>query len=221
MGKTTENQRVFFQLELGCSIEDDFEGLRELSKIIRKLSAKANGEVTILWDDLGIHYSVLAYPIISKLENLLRKLITKFMLTNIGNEWTKETLPAEVKSAVDKNKRPNSNLLHQVDFIHLAEFLFKPYQSKLSSDLYSKLNNAKSLEDLNIEDLKNYVPRSNWERYFKRVVACEDEFLSKRWSKLYELRCLIAHNNFINKQDFDEINKISIEIEQPFLLAID
>lgn len=129
-------------------------------------------------------------------------------------------MPNEVKEAVTKNKRTNINLLHNVEFINLADFLFKPYQTKPVSKLYEKIKKCYNVEELEIDDLKTYLPRSNWQRYFNSVVECEDDFLSKRWSKLYELRCLVAHNNFINKSEFNDIEKLKEEIKEPLFEAI-
>ena len=37
---------------------------------------------------------------------------------------------------------------------------------------------------------------------------------------MYELRCLVAHNNFISKSEFDEIIKLTNEIKEPLQEAI-
>jgi len=135
-GELNDKSQKFFQLEIRYEETDDISVLQNLLKRIRTLLIKFGGEMTVIWDDIGINYALSSYPIICELENLLRKLISKFMITNIGTNWIKEALPVEVKEAVSKNKRPNVNLLHNVDFINLADFLFKPYQTKLISALY-------------------------------------------------------------------------------------
>ncbi|MCX2739802.1 HEPN domain-containing protein [Pontibacter anaerobius] len=220
-GKTAERNQPFFQVELAAENEESLEAFWGLLKAIRRLSSKADGEVNVLWDDLGIHYTKLAYPIISYTENLLRKLITKFMLIHVGAEWVKIALPVEVKNAADMNKRNSTNLLHKVDFIHLADFLFKPYQTQPIGDLYSQISKASNIFDLQLADLRSFLPKSNWERYFKKVVNCDDDYLLKRWKNLYELRCLIAHNNFISKNDYDDVVRLSNEISKPLLLAVE
>ncbi|MBE5321831.1 hypothetical protein IM793_21920 [Pedobacter sp. MR2016-19] len=221
-GEITDKSQKFFQLEVNYEEADDaIMLLQELLKRIRGLVNKFGGEMNVIWDDLGMYNAKKSYPIICELENLLRKLISKFMLTNIGTNWTKETLPNEVRDAVSKSKRPNNNLLHNVDFIHLADFLFKPYQTKFISELFEKIKKCNSVQDLELEDLKTYIPKSNWQRYFKAVVECEDEFLLKRWSKLYELRCLVAHNNFLTNNEFNEILELTEQIEKPLKEALE
>ena len=156
-GEITDKSQKFFQLEVNYEEADDaIMLLQELLKRIRGLVNKFGGEMNVIWDDLGMYNAKKSYPIICELENLLRKLISKFMLTNIGTNWTKETLPNEVRDAVSKNKRPNNNLLHNVDFIHLADFLFKPYQTKFISELFEKIKKCNSVQDLELEDLYYY-----------------------------------------------------------------
>lgn len=71
-----------------------------------------------------MYYSQQAYPIIYEIENLMRQLITKFMLINAGLRWEKERTPEDVRKSInDKNKEPT--VLYNVDYIQLSNFLFK------------------------------------------------------------------------------------------------
>ena len=135
-----------------------------------------------------------AYPLIYDIENVMRRLIATFMLTTVGREWVAETLPQAVEVAVKKSKRQGDdyiNVLHRMDFSHLIEILVTPYSKRSSSELYGKLLSATSTDDL--AQLREFVPQSNWKRYFSTIVSCEDSFLKKRWDALYELRCKVAH----------------------------
>nr|WP_262908843.1 HEPN domain-containing protein [Chryseobacterium turcicum] len=175
------------------------------------------GRVNIIWDDISNYYSTKAYPEINKIENLLRKLITYFMISNFGQEWTEESIPLEVKNSI-KNNRDKNNFLHNTDFIQLADYLFKPYSSKNVEILLRDIKKDSFNEDKKY--LEQFVSKSNWERYFNNYVNCEDGFLLKNWTKLYELRCLVAHNSFINKNEFDEIISIIENLKGKFIDAI-
>ena len=50
---------------------------------------------------------------------------------------------------------------------------------------------------------------------------CDDSFLSKRWSELYDLRCLVAHNNLLRKSDYERIVVLIGEIKPKLQKAID
>jgi hypothetical protein len=135
------------------------------------------------------------------------------MLITIGKEWVSETSPGEVKEAISKSKRKEQgylNVLHTVDFIHLGDFLFMPYPTKPKEELYERLKTATAEQ---LQELKEYVPQSNWQRYFASLVACEDSYLSSRWKDLYELRCKVAHNALLTRVDFDEIQRLVGEIK--------
>lgn len=198
--------------------EKEIDDYLMLLHSIRSIIYSSGGQPETLWDDVSLYYSQKAYPLIHKIENLMRKLITYFMLTNIGKEWVTETSPAIVMEAIDKGKRKQYletqeqidkskqkqylDVLYQIDFINLGDFLFKPYQVKDTKELLSLISKAKSQSDLNLDKLKDFVEKSNWERYFSKIVNCTDEYLDKRWKELYKIRCSVAHNALLNKEEY-------------------
>lgn len=217
-----DKEQRYFKIKISGVDDSIIPDFIDLLKIIREQAFRADGNINILWDDISNYYSIQAYPSINRIENLMRKLLTTFMLTNIGVNWTNETLPSEVKSTLKKkNKEENSNLLHETDFIQLAEVLFKSYATQDISNLFKQLKNCMDISELSLEKLKEFIPKSNWERYFKTFVNCEDEYLNKKWTRLYELRCIIAHNNLLSKNDFEEIYLLVSELEPKIQEAID
>ncbi|WP_267402637.1 MULTISPECIES: HEPN domain-containing protein [unclassified Chryseobacterium] len=212
-----KNQRLFkFTL---YSKEDNIDEFIILLKLIREGIYKSNGKISIIWDDISSYYSKLAYPQINKIENLLRKLITFFMVSKLGLEWTEESTPKEVKSNT-RNSRDNNNYLHDTDFIQLADYLFKTYPEKNVEILFKEIKNNDDFKEKDFNYLEKFIPKSNWERYFNSFVDCEDGYLIKQWNRLYELRCLIAHNSFITKKEYEEINKIVLDLTEKFEKAI-
>jgi hypothetical protein len=216
----------FFHLKLSCDNSSLLEDFRVLLKSVRKILAKISGDQPeILWNDIGTQLSCEAYPILHEIENTLRKLITKFMLTTVGITWTTATVPQEIiRSLKDKTDttdiRPQ-NYLHKTDFIQLSTFLFKEYPTANSEELIKVLRKANDFSELSFDAFKKMVPQSNWDRYFSPVVDCESDYLKTRWEKLYKLRCKIAHNRFIDENEFDEIRRIAEEIKPKLLKAIE
>ncbi len=218
-----EKEQRYFKIKLTGQSDDIIPEFIELLKIIREQVYRAEASVNTLWDDLSNHYSVKAYPEINRIENLMRKLITTFMLTNIGINWTNETVPSEVKSSLKrkgKGEFENANWLHETDFIQLADFLFKSYSTLDINNFFKELKSCTHITQLSLKTIKEYVPRSNWERYFKTYVNCEDDYLNKKWSRLYELRCIIAHNNLLSRMQYDEIVLLVNELEITITEAI-
>lgn len=198
---------------------DTLNRFNSLLKAVRGAVCQAGGETETLWDDLSAHYACKAYPLIHEIENLMRRLIANFMLVTVGREWATETLPKAVDEAVRNSKRKDYlNILDTVDFIHLGEFLFTAYSKKTPQDLYVKLNAVKSEEDA--KSLKEFIPESNWKRYFGGLVTCEDSYLKTRWEKLYDLRCKVAHNALMTTRDLNDIEKLIGEVKPKLNEAI-
>ncbi|TMV50935.1 hypothetical protein FE783_09760 [Paenibacillus mesophilus] len=217
-----KNER-FFHVRFSCADYERTSEFEQLLKAVRDLLHKASiRHPQTLWDDVSFFYSSKAYPFIYQIENLMRKLITKFMLTNVGLEWTKDSVPEEVKNSVRMDKKEESpDYLYQTDFIQLANFLFKEYSPFPPSTLIDKISKIEKVEDLSLDDLTKYVPRSNWDRYFSKIVDCDHTFLKNRWETLYKLRCKIAHNNSITKFEYDQIEKLYDELKDKLNKAID
>ncbi|MCH5571203.1 HEPN domain-containing protein [Pseudomonas syringae] len=218
-----ESAQRFFHLKFFCDDKAKLSEFKLMLRSVRALLSKAGGKPPeVLWDDISAELSRQAYPVIHELESLMRKLITKFMFIKIGMAWTKDAVPKEVADSI-KTKRETSgnNYLYEVDFIQLSHFLFRAYSTANSRKLVDKLSAAKNIEDLDFAELQELVPRSNWERYFSPIVDCKIEYLQTRWEKLYDLRCLVAHNNLITDAHYDEICSLSQEVKDRILQALE
>jgi len=225
----------YFHLTLSLTDSDEEEKFSELLKLLKTILYKICGrQPEILWDDISSKRCEEAYPVIHETENLLRKLITKFMFANLGLKWTKEAVPIEVNNSIKAKKsegEPQSNetkkhtnkvgnYLYQLDFIQLSKLLFKEYSTGNLTQINKKIAKASSIENLDIEELKELVPQSNWQRYFSPIVDCESSFLEKKWGRLYELRCNVAHNRFITRDELDEIKNSTKEVNSVLVEAI-
>lgn len=206
------------------------ELLRLLKSIIGKISGR---QPEVLWDDISSNRCNEAYPVIHETENLLRKLITKFMFANLGLRWTKEAVPVEVDNSIKgdntddekstrakKSSNRSGNYLYQLDFIQLSKLLFKEYATGSLDKVNEKISKATSIESLDIDELRELVPQSNWQRYFSPIVNCDSSFLEKKWGRLYELRCKVAHNRFITKDELFEIQSSTKEVNRVLSEAI-
>jgi hypothetical protein len=101
LGKKDSASHLFFNIILYCNEEKNIERFSELLRAIRGAVSLISKTNYVIWDDLSLFYSQKAYPIIFNIENLMRQLITKFMLTTIGVGWTKERVPTDVQQSVN------------------------------------------------------------------------------------------------------------------------
>ena len=213
-GVTEDQTNRFFHIAVTCNDHERMAAFEGLLKTLRGLLYKlANKEPQILWDDVGRFYALKAYPLVHEVENLLRKLITKFMLTKVGLGWTKEAVPKEVSESIKtKIVSTGSTYLHHVDFIQLSHFLFKAYTTGDTKRILDELSKSNDASELVLADLLQLVPRSNWDRYFSTVVKCESDFIRVRWERLYELRNHVAHNRSLGRAEYQDIESLINEI---------
>ncbi len=202
---TIKEKVNFFHMTFICDNLDNLnlyeEFLRGIKCVLNKVSD--NG-VIVLWDDISIYYCKQSYPLLNRIENTMRKLLTKFMMINIGEDWDKTVISDEIKKSIAKkeNNYRQYDYLYKTDFITLSDFLFKEYPNKTYENFNKEIKKSKKINDFNIEDI---IKKSNWDRYFSKIVECEGEFLNTRWKELYELRCKVAHNNQLEKNEYERI----------------
>lgn len=216
--KNTDNK--YFHLSLTCNSIDNIDEYNKLLKAVRSVLHITNKTPQTLYDGVSLYYAQLAYPQVFEIENLMRKLITKFMLTNVGVDWIKDRVPDDVKTSIN-NENKDLTYLHNVDFIQLKNFLFSENYPTHKENLFQKLKKAKDISELNLEDIKALIPNSNWDRYFYDKVNISKEQLSKQWDELYELRCRIAHNRSFSKTDYETVLKLCADLRVVIRNAID
>ncbi|EPS3671538.1 hypothetical protein ACU6ZH_01340 [Klebsiella aerogenes] len=212
----SNKETISVKLTLNDVSEDNLITFSRLTRLFKKISSESNlGSTQIIWDDISKYYSIQAYPLIHEIENLMRKLITKFMIHNVGLSWTKNSVPKEFSEALKKSEKNTEynehNLMYQVDFIELSDFIFKSYREIEITDLIRKLTPLE-FKDINADifsELKKIVPRTNWEKFFESNIEANADTIIKNWSILYRLRCKVAHNRDFTKQDLDEVIRLT------------
>ena len=219
--KKSEEYR-FYRLSIFAEIneqEDNLNLLTNLSEAIIKCIQKRisqNAKINTLWNDIARAYAIEAYPLINEIENLMRKLISEFMLENIGLSYSKSNLPEIVAKKIEQRDRAENenNIafvddLYKVDFEHLAEALFRKYQN--IEELNNELTKDQKLID--ISKLKQYLPNSNWSLFFAEFIKEEEASLKDDWTKLSKLRNKIAHNRHVSRTDLNNIKKICTKLK--------
>ena len=185
------------------TIEDYETFLRNVRSVLTNASQET---IDIIWDDISFQYAQIAFPLIQRIENILRKLIAKFMIINVGKNWIKESIPKEVKESFrGKSSNKFQQYLYELDFIQLSDLLFKEYSTISTDEIIKVLSSPEIGPEDKLEKLIPFVPKSNWDRYFSSLVECEGAHLKKLWDQLYYLRCDIAHSRAISRQSLTNI----------------
>ncbi len=187
------------------SFSQSNEKFRSMLKAVRNVvGVHIRNDIQIIWDGVGFKWSKELYPKIYQVENYLRKLISKFMLVNLGIGWHDKSVPQVVVDTVkNTNGKENHSILYEVDFIQLSHFLFKSYSLKDTSLLPEVMDSmlSRELSEEDKKEIQNYIPRNNWDRYFSDILDVESEQLESKWKKLYEIRNKIAHNKSLKMDD--------------------
>lgn len=192
------------------SVDSDKEPVKLLKtfrQVICSIKDNSQKKVTILelQNDFAKSRSEKLYTNIYTLENTMRRLISRFMLESLGMEWFDAT-PQDVKKSVKDNEyKWNNDCLYHLDFIQLSYFLTTPYadnNDNLLEELKKCITNGFSESDK--EKLKSFIPKNNWDRYFKELVSCDSKKFKSMWEKLYDYRCDIAHNRIIANEGYED-----------------
>ncbi|MFJ7142134.1 hypothetical protein [Pseudomonas protegens] len=215
--KVKSNNERYFLLILECSQQTDIDTFSELSdrlKTIAQRISPGSTVVNMLWDGVGRIYAEKSYPIINEVENLLRRLIARFMLITVGMHWSRDAINSELSKKIEKfeDEDPYLNDLHKLDFIHLSQVLFEKKRDISVEELDRLLSKTKFSEE-DKEKILKYTPRSNWEKYFSDLVEDKDHSFEKKWELLYKLRNKVAHNRSVTKSEFEKISGLASSIK--------
>jgi len=211
------NKERYFLIALENTNDELVDEFSEVGNKIKQISKRINPEstvVNILWDDIGRHYAYKAYPLINDVENVMRKLISKFMLINVGMDWSKETIHPDLAKKIENFEEDDAHLndLYKLDFINLSEVLFQKKRD-ISLDELDRVLLKTKFNDLDQTKILKYVPRSNWEKHFSSLLDEDSQGLEKKWELLYKLRNKVAHNRFLTKEDFGKIKGLTTQVK--------
>lgn len=220
---TLTDGSLYYDMTLESLDISEHEAYKDLLKEVRRICTKISGRnIIVLHDGVGEEYCQQGYPIIYKTENLMRKLIAKFMAISIGYDWSDASTPKEVLDSVRSDgKKEKTNFLHEVDFIQLSNFLFKKYAKADSNRFIDSLKEKGDEETIRVGDLRHYSPFTNWEKYFAENVKCDSEYLKSKWERLYEYRCKIAHCKGLTKVELLDLVATSEDICEKIQAALD
>jgi hypothetical protein len=216
--KVKSKQERYFLLALECQDESLIDEFSELSERIKNIAQRISPGLTAIntiWDDVGRIYAEKSYPIINEVENLMRRLIAKFMLINVGMNWSKDAIHPDLFKKIEnfEDEELYLNDLHKLDFIHLNQVLFEKKRD-ISLEEFDRLLGKTNFSDEDKEKILKYVPRSNWEKYFSTIIEEKDSSLENKWKLLYKLRNKVAHNRHVRKDEFEKIKGLSSQIKE-------
>ncbi|AOM76518.1 HEPN domain-containing protein [Pedobacter steynii] len=172
--------------------------------------------VYVLTDDVSETISKGIYPQINTIENLLRKYLIQFFITQLGTNWWNHTSDDKMKQKTRERKdnervfsKHIDNQAYLIDFGDLGKLIYSQ-----SSGYNEKKDIVEQLEMVStIEQLKEFREKlkPNYSKYFLKAFK-EKDFQSK-WQQLEKIRHKVAHNNLFVMQDFDEAKSLTTDLK--------
>jgi hypothetical protein len=227
-GLVPSKKERFFKLTLSTEHEDKLNEFTELTINLENVTKRLHSDVgiNVLWNDIARKYAITGYEAINEVENLLRRLITSFMLINVGYDWYKFHIPKSVEDRDAHLKQNYSDYLHQTYFSDLKTILFEGQRDPQFRDigevqLYVQRAIAEKKTELKVEDLKGVIATSLWEKYFAKDTNYKKQDLENDLESLNTFRNEIAHNRHISREMLGKVQAISKKIIQTLKLEIE
>ncbi len=226
-GLVPSQAQRYFKLKLS-SKEEKLNEYTELTTLLEKLISKLHKDVSInvLWNDIARKYAIEGYDLINQVENLLRRLITDFMLINVGYDWHKSHIPISVENRDTHLKETYSDYLHQTYFSDLKTILFEGQRDMNLRDIgqiqkFVETCISEKKTQILIDELKGVISKSLWEKYFSKDSSYKKKELEEDLDKLSSLRNEIAHNRHISRETLGKIQSLSKKVIKTLNLAIE
>ena len=223
--KTKDSEGVVYTITFSSDSDNEpTKLLKTFRQVICNIKDENQKNIAILElrNDFAKERSEKLYSNIYTLENSIRKLISKFMLETLGMKWYEST-PQDVRKTVkDSEYKWNNDCLYHLDFIQLSYFLTIPYADK-GGNIIDVLKNCidKEITEEEKKELRLFIPKNNWDRYFNALVDCDSEKFKSNWTKLYDYRCDIAHNRIVSQNEYDDCLKKCKEMQKILDSAMD
>jgi len=184
---------------------DEIESFRV--RVLRHLrhNLKFN-HIRILTDDVSTYIANQLYPEINKVENLLRRYLSKFFIQRVGLNWWETTATKTMLEKVkyrDERKDDFSDLVNEdvslVDFDDLGELIYKQTSGfNQPEKIISKLLTLQSLDEL--RHFQGEL-QGNYTKYFKEFF--QNKHFEPRWRELFKIRNKVAHHGSLFSHDLE------------------
>lgn len=163
------------------------------------------------------------YPEVNRIENLLRRYLTKFFIQRVGLEWWEATA---TKSMVDKvmiRKSDRKDEFSQIadtdvslaDFDDLGELIYKQSSGFNNPEkVVGKIVSIKSIEEL--QSFQTEL-QGNYTKYFKEYF--KDKGFESQWKEIFKIRNKVAHQGIFYKAELDRGMELSKSLSEIILDA--
>lgn len=215
--KVNEDKNIEEDYIWEVEIKGEFFVLEEYrNKILTKMLRCFEKKYCLI-DDVSHEISLKAYPMLNKLENKLREYLLRFFIKKVGKNWWKKNTNSALqkKSLERKEGRDYVSILdmeiYSLDFKDLLELIVSNFEQLDNHNIVQTIEGIiRAKEDPELVELKASKLRekfeSNWTKFFEKYITIEK--FSQKWSRLYDIRCIVCHNSLIKLKTFIELTEL-------------
>lgn len=172
--------------------------------------------IAILADEVSKEIASQTYPMIYSAENKLREFIITLLVKKIGEDFLKYVVPTDILESAKGRKNNEPYFIASKKIQNDIALLYFDALGKIVYDdtIFSKAKPNSILEKIrtatDLKLLKQELLEGNFQKYFRDSFVKTD-FITK-WTRLNEIRNKVAHNSYFVKSEYDECNKLCIEL---------
>ena len=218
--KKTHDFKAAFKITVTSGF-DALEAIRfELVEHLRNAKFET---VYVLTDEVSEAISTAIYPQLNQVENLLRKYLIQFFITQLGTNWWTDTSDDKMKQKTRERKdnekvfsKHIDNKAYLIDFGDLGKLIYSQssgYNEK--KDIIEQMELIESLAQL--KEFKEKL-KPNYNKYFLKTFK-EKDFQNK-WQELEKIRHKVAHNNLFILADFKDAETLTKDLTSIIQAAI-
>lgn len=159
-------------------------------------------------DEISDEISVVAYPMVRNLENGLRDYLLRFFTKKFGSKWWETSKTPQLETKIKERERTFSGMLdmqlYSIDFIDLTELIdgkakLDPHKLLEAIDILAGFTENEEKFKKKHQSIRNDL-LGNWKKFFEQHITVSN-FVAI-WKDLYQIRCEVAHNTFMNLKSF-------------------
>lgn len=176
--------------------------------LVEYLTSQHFDSLYILTDHVSENIALTLYPLLNRVENLLRRYLIKFMVTRLGPNWWDVTATSEIAQKVRSRKNNETvfgehidSKAYLIDFGDLGKMIYSHSSGFLTKeDILKRIAELEETPDA-IKRFKEQL-QSNYQKFFKE--SFKDKGFQEKWEKLEKIRHKTAHNSLFSEQDLNE-----------------
>ena len=223
---TTKVLTGYFEVAFIIKVQsDNFDIIESFRlKLLRHIKAKlCFSHIRVLSDDISTNISQELYPEINKIENLLRRYLTKFFIQRVGLDWWDTTATKTMIDKVQIRKKDRKDEFSTIcdtdvslaDFDDLGELIYK--QSSGFNNPEKVITKILSIGTFDDFELFKTELQGNYTKYFKEFFRDKD--FEPKWKELFKIRNKVAHHGVFYKIELERGKELSNSLSQIILEA--